>query len=214
MKDKYVVFDLDDTLFYEIDYLESAYKEIAYKLDKLNSEILTREMYEWYCDGENVFDLLVESYPTVSKNHLLDWYRNHIPNVKLIDGASDLLLNLKSKDYSLGLITDGRSVTQRNKLRALGIEDIFDLIVISEEFGSSKPDQRNFQAFVRDAEGSYFYIADNPQKDFITPNALGWSTIALKDKGKNIHKQDFEVANEFKPKFIVERLLDVLEYIR
>lgn len=214
MKDKYVIFDLDDTLFYEIDYLKSAYKEIAYRLDNHNSEGLAKEMYEWHGNGKNVFELLVERYLTVSKNNLLDWYRNHIPNIKLIDGASDLLINLKSKGYGLGLITDGRSVTQRSKLRALGIEDIFDLIIISEEFGSSKPDRRNFLAFVEDANLSYFYIADNLQKDFVTPNALGWSTIALKDKGINIHQQDFEIPEEFRPKFVVERLVDVLEYIK
>ena len=26
----------------------------------------------------------------------------------------------------------------------------------------------------------YFYIADNPKKDFYAPNQLGWNTILLK----------------------------------
>ena len=38
---------------------------------------------------------------------------------------------------------------------------------------------------------SFIYVGDNVKKDFITPNALGWKTICLKDDGRNIHKQDF-----------------------
>lgn len=58
-----------------------------------------------------------------------------------------MLINLKQKGYKLGLITDGFSITQGNKLKALDIENLFDIIVISEEFGSKKPDLRNYELF-------------------------------------------------------------------
>jgi putative hydrolase of the HAD superfamily len=44
MKDKYFIFDLDDTLVYELDYLKSAYKEIALSLE---DEKLFYQMLEW-----------------------------------------------------------------------------------------------------------------------------------------------------------------------
>ena len=43
---------------------------------------------------------------------------------------------------------------------------------------------------------SFIYVGDNVKKDFITPNALGWKTICLKDDGRNIHKQDFTLTPE------------------
>ena len=37
------------------------------------------------------------------------------------------------------LITDGRSLTQRLKIQALGLTDLFDDILISEAMQSEKP---------------------------------------------------------------------------
>ncbi|MGJ1194868.1 HAD family hydrolase [Sphingobacterium spiritivorum] len=213
MKDKYVIFDLDDTLIYEIDYLKSAYYEIAGGLDSDNKDQLFDEMYTWYTQKENVFDLLVDRYPQNNKKTLLNIYREHIPELYLNEGAMDLFEFCKLNKYSIGLITDGRSITQRNKLKALGIENFFDQIIVSEEFGSEKPDERNFRIFMKDDVKEYFYIADNTKKDFITPNVLGWTSICLLDNGNNIHSQTFDVDENSLPKYKVKSLLEVLDLI-
>ena len=213
MNTKYIIFDLDDTLAYEIDYLKSAYKEIAENLDKVNSENLRLEMLEAYHKGLNVFEILIQKYPNSTKQRLINIYRTHFPDIQFIEGANDLLDDIKRKGYKIGLITDGRSITQRNKLRALGIEGLFDLIIISEEFGSTKPDERNYKAFVVDDISEYFYIADNPKKDFLTPNKLGWTSICLLDKGNNIHPQNFDLDEKYLPKFVIENIKDVSKLI-
>lgn len=209
MSSKYIVFDLDDTLAYEIDYLKSAYREIA---TKLGGGALYNEMIKMYEVGENVFEYLSVNYDT-SLSDLLSLYRNHFPDIALIEGAKEVLEYCKSNKYKIGLISDGRSVTQRNKLKALGIESLFDSIVISEEFGSEKPNERNYLNFVDDNINSYFYIADNSKKDFITPNKLGWTTVCLIDSGNNIHPQSFEVEDGFLPQHKVNSLLEVIEII-
>lgn len=213
MKVKYIIFDLDDTLMYEIDYLKSAYKEIALTVDKEIANVLFDDMFSRYKKGKNVFEYLTVKYPDYSKNQLLDIYRNHVPNIVLNDDIREILLKIKNTGYKLGLITDGRSVTQRNKLKALDIENLFDKIIISEEFGSSKPDERNFRAFLCDEIDDYFYVADNTKKDFIIPNRLGWTSICLLDSGNNIHPQNFEVADEYLPKIKVEVLKDIYDVI-
>lgn len=147
MKAKYIIFDLDDTLMYEIEYLKSAYRAIAEILDSDKKEALFHEMIALYNAEEDVFNVLVGMYPDYSKNSLLDIYRNHFPNIRLNNEVEYLLNYCKKSNYKLGLITDGRSITQRNKLKALGIENLFDKIIISEELGSSKPDERNFTFF-------------------------------------------------------------------
>jgi putative hydrolase of the HAD superfamily len=110
----------------------------------------------------------------------------------------------------LGLVTDGYSKTQRNKLKALEIEELFDLVVISEEFGSAKPSEANFAVFHQFKTDQYYYIADNPAKDFVSPNALGWQTICLIDAGKNIHKQDYTKESLYLPRLKIDTLEQVL----
>lgn len=209
MRSKYIVFDLDDTLAYEMDYLRSAYREIA---GKLGNEELYAKMIDMYGRGENVFEYLANNYNTTLPE-LLDLYRNHYPDIELIDGAAEVLKFCIDKGYQLGLISDGRSVTQRNKLKALEIEQLFDSIVISEEFGSEKPTMPNYQHFMSDEINTYFYIADNTKKDFITPNKLGWVSVCLLDKGENIHPQSFDVPELNQPKYKIDSLLELSDII-
>lgn len=212
MKDKYIIFDLDDTLMYEIEYLESAYREIANLLDKDNQDHLYQNMIHCYNEKQDVFALLEAKY-SHSKIDLLDIYRNHFPTIKIGEEVKIVLDYIKGKSYKLGLISDGRSITQRNKLKALDIEHLFEKIIISEEFGSTKPDFKNYEVFMDDKNIDYFYIGDNTKKDFVAPNKLGWITIALKDAGRNIHKQNFEWSEEHKPQIIVNKLKEIINYI-
>lgn len=190
MEKKTIVFDLDDTLVKEIDYLKSAFRAIATQLDPDN-ETLFDEMFGWYQAKQDVFGNLENRYEKAVKDELKHFYRNHFPDFNPLSESRDLLIELKNDGHYLGLVTDGFSVTQRNKIRALDIGYLFDLIVVSEEFGSEKPDERNFAVFSQFGTQRYFYISDNVKKDFIAPNKLGWTTVCLLDDGTNIHTQDF-----------------------
>ncbi len=190
MEKKTIVFDLDDTLVKEIDYLKSAFRFIARQLDTENPALFD-EMFGWYKNKQDVFGNLESRYENAVKSDLKAIYRNHVPDFDPLSESRKLLVELKAAGHNLGLITDGFSITQRNKIKALDIEHLFDLIVISEEFGSEKPDARNFKIFSKFDTQQYFYISDNVNKDFITPNQLGWTTVCLLDSGENIHTQDF-----------------------
>ena len=215
MKPKYIVFDLDDTLTYEIDYLKSGFQEIASQIcsEKEKAAKLYEQMLAVYQEGGNAFAYVCGRYPTLSREELLEVYRYHFPSITLIEGAQEVLNWCKQHCYKVGLITDGRERTQRNKLKALGIEAFFDKIVISESFGSTKPDVRNYQAFATEGISEYYYIADNPAKDFIAPNALKWTSICLLDQGKNIHPQDFQVAPAQLPTYRIKKLKELIDLI-
>lgn len=209
MKNKYFIFDLDDTLVYEIDYLKSAYMEIALSLA---DEQLFYKMLKWYQEGIDVFAMLVEIY-SISKEKLLETYRLHFPTLILNNGVAEVFTQIKEEGHFLGLITDGRSITQRNKLKSLCIESLFDKIIISEEFGTTKPNFRNYEFFVQKGILEYFYIGDNVSKDFVTPNQLGWTTICLKDSGSNIHTQSFDYPEEQLPRHLINSMLDLKNFI-
>ena len=126
-----IVFDLDDTLYNEIEYLKSAYLEIAQQLENKNWRALYAQMISMYRNSKDVFGYLSEQYNT-SKSTLIKSYREHQPAIKLFNGALETLQKIKKKDGKIGLITDGRKITQTNKIKALGLLPLLDCTVISE----------------------------------------------------------------------------------
>jgi putative hydrolase of the HAD superfamily len=208
MISKTVVFDLDDTLALENEYLTSAFREIAQKVDNQNPNLYT-VLWDAFQHKENPFACVSELYAQYTVVDLLQLYRKHFPSYPE-NNCKSLLEQLKSRGCILGLVTDGYSITQRNKLKSLGIENLFDLIIISEEFGSAKPTAANFEVFHQFHTAEYYYIADNPSKDFVSPNVLGWQTICLLDNGNNIHKQDFNKESLYLPRTTIDKLEQVL----
>jgi putative hydrolase of the HAD superfamily len=212
-----VVFDLDDTLYKEIEFLKSAYQEIASFIDEKHANDIYLFMMAVYQNRGDAFGEAIKKYkPNASKEELLNMYRNHFPDIKLEEGAKELIKELQNNGLKIGLITDGRSKTQRNKLEALEIAEIFDEVIISEEFGSEKPDFRNFNYFnTKFSEYSKTYIADNFKKDFITPKALGWKTIGLLDNGKNTHSQNIDLPEEYLPQNLIHSFKEIeIEYVK
>ena len=207
--DDYIIFDLDDTLYNELDYLKSAFFDIANCISKktdVNRALIFDKMLSYYFDNQNVFNEIIKfSRVSIAIPDLLSIYRNHIPNIKLLDHRKGILDSLKSNGYKIGLLTDGRSKQQRNKIKALNIEHYFESIVISEEFGSEKPSKTNYLHFeTLFGEGNYFYIGDNISKDFLSPNKLGWTSICILDNGNNIHKQNFNLEQDYLPKITIK----------
>jgi len=210
-----IVFDLDDTLFKEIDFLKSAYREIASLCCLTNNEQLYNEMIVDFYAGKNVFSDLVEHNEGFSITDLISIYRSHLPNITLSDGAKELFEFLVESKIPIGLITDGRSLQQRNKLKALSLSESFSDIIISEEFESEKPSVLNYQYFQNKyPDYHFYYIGDNFNKDFVAPNKLGWSTIGLLDDGRNIHKQNHNLSSEYLPKYFVKSLDEIKKIIK
>lgn len=216
---KVVLFDLDDTLYPELDFVRSGYKAVA---DHLHKEFslptnIENQMLAWWRQGQNVFSELIRQYaPDNPIETCLTIYRTHKPEIHLSRETIDLLNALSARHCVIGLITDGRSTTQRNKIEALHLQHWIssENILISEEFGHEKPAVENFQYFENRFPGAEFsYTGDNPKKDFITPNRLGWRTICVLDKGQNIHSQDFNLPNEYLPQSRIKSISQVLLYI-
>ena len=205
-----IVFDLDDTLYNEMDYLRSAYKSIAKELDSNNWQTLFAKMFSLFRCKEDVFEFVSTKYHT-DKTELITTYRAHRPKLRVFDGAMDMINGVKEKGGKIGIITDGRKSTQRVKLDVLGITPLADKILISEEIGSEKPDERNYQ-MIEEAfpDHKYLYMADNLRKDFIAPNKLGWNSIGLIDNGLNMHYDGHLYFNEAcKPKNFVTSFKEI-----
>ena len=211
-KNTYFVFDLDDTLYPEEDYLKSAYHAIAIEISNETSKSLYNKMVQIHSSGGNTFEYLLKKFPekNLSLEKLLYLYHTHYPDISLREGVLEMLFEIKKRDGKVGIITDGRSVTQRNKIKALGLENLVDKLIISEEFGHEKPASLLYESFMgHDADLQFYYVGDNVCKDFITPKKLAWCCIGVLDK-KSIHKQNLsEFANEYLPHFFINKFTEI-----
>ena len=169
-------------------------------------------MLEYYYEKYSTFDVIKKKYNFPhSINELVEIYRFHDPELELPIESKNILNYFKTKGIKMGLISDGRSITQRNKIKSLKISSYFKKIIISEEIGFSKPSVETYLHF-DDKKYNYVYLADNTSKDFISPNNLGWKTVCLLDNGKNIHKQNFNLSSEFLPQYKIKSLNELLNF--
>lgn len=185
-----VVFDLDDTLYKEIDYQTSGFNAVCAWISDVYGLFLWADLES--LRQSKTQDILGElcrgaGFQPSVKETLLWVYRLHQPAIKLMPGVVDFLNELKV-NWRAAILTDGRSISQRLKIKALGLQHL--PIYISEEHSSEKPAPARFELIMHELPASrYVYVGDNLRKDFFAPNALGWTTVCLRDDGRNIHPQ-------------------------
>lgn len=166
-----VIFDLDDTLYSELDYVISGFKKI--------SEDNYEELITAFNEGLQAIDAI---FPKEKESKLKE-YREHNPNINLYPGVMEMLIRIKESGKKLGLITDGRPSGQKNKIKALGIDTVFDEIIITDELGGiecRKPCIKAYEIMKQKLDVDYkkmVYIGDNMQKDFFACKKLNIKAI-------------------------------------
>ena len=207
-----LVLDLDDTLYKEYDYQTSGLKYVEEQVLELYGVDLRGKLLELRDQGVN--DIFLEltnilNIPSSIKDSFLMMYRYHKPNIALTLGDKFI----ESALYNFGkvvILTDGRSISQRLKLESLSLLKI--PVFISEEWNSTKPDNKRFVAIMERYTtcSNFCYVADNPSKDFVAPNALDWISICLKGDQNNIHSQDENsIKEEHLPHYWVNNLSEI-----
>lgn len=188
-----VVFDLDDTLYDEIEYCKSGFKAVADCLaetsDTFPEERIFGVLWEQFTAGnrKKTFDAALDELGIEHDEKLIEelvkTYRDHIPKLKLPRDSRDVLSELGAK-YTLALLTDGFLPGQKLKVQSLGIEKFFKCIVYTDHLGREfwKPSPAGFEKIIeilRTKPENMAYIADNEKKDFIAANKLGFLTVQI-----------------------------------
>lgn len=219
---KAVIFDLDDTLYMENEFVEYGLKnaanvaETVYGIVNANEKI--RSLYQE--SKVNVFDRLVNAETIKDKEiavaGLVKAYRNCEPkNLHCNPGVLDLLKTLKKKGVRTGIITDGFADVQKSKIKALGIQEYIDKIVITDELGGvqcRKPNPIGFEKMLKMLDvkpQEMVYIGDNPNKDFAIKKYLPIITARV-DVPNGIYRNS-EYLYGIKPDIIVKQIGDILQ---
>jgi putative hydrolase of the HAD superfamily len=185
-----VVFDLDDTLYCERDFALSGFAA-AGALHAAETGVeglgaLCAALFDGGARGR-IFDeaLARLGAPDAAARvpGLVRAYRDHVPRIALAPDAARWL-GRRAPGLRLGLVTDGPPGTQRAKVRALGLEDAFEVAAFTGDWGEGfgKPHPRAFELVERRsglAPARLLYVADNPAKDFLAPRARGWRTLRI-----------------------------------
>lgn len=186
---KAIIFDLDDTLYGEKEYVRSGYQKIAEILPSV--ENAAEKLWKLFEERKPAIDELLKQENIVSeevRQECLRVYRNQIPNIHLYPGVKDMITEFRKSGMKLGIITDGRPEGQRAKLEALGLEAMVEHIIVTDEFGGPefrKPNPLAFETMKKllDVEYSEMcYVGDNIKKDFISPKKLGMRSIWFRNK--------------------------------
>jgi putative hydrolase of the HAD superfamily len=199
-----LVFDLDDTLYEEITFVKSGFKQVAkfledsYQIPKNDSfEFMLLELKK---GRGKIFDNLLIKYNSYSARLIrrcISVYRLHKPDIKLSGDAINCIK--RTKNLSKYIVTDGNKFVQKNKIESLKLARYFKGIFITHRYGlkNAKPSVYCFDLICK-KEGvspdQVVYVGDDPAKDFIGLKPRGFKTIRiLRGNHKEVRKSiDFE----------------------
>jgi len=184
-----VLFDLDDTLYEEKQFVMSGFNAVSLFLSRKNNIDHNKIFNILKDDFDNGlrkknFNILLEKLgPKNDVSELIKIYREHFPKISLYPDSKGILEHLKNK-FKLGLITDGYPLTQKNKISALNIKNYFQVIVINDiSLNESKLKMSPFGKAIKKVNvktQSIIYVGDNPLKDFNTAKKMGIQTCRVK----------------------------------
>ncbi len=189
-----VLFDLDDTLYPEVEFVRSGFRAVAATLSQQAGlpvdrvvGALDRALVQ-HGRGRTFDHALTElGLPATTDGiaRLVQVYREHVPRLSLHPDAARLLGRLAARSIPMGLVTDGDPSVQRRKVAALGLGSVFRALVYTWDRGSEcqKPHPSGFLEALAQlgvAPCQALYVGDNPTKDFQGARRVGLLTVRVR----------------------------------
>ncbi len=206
---KAIIFDLDDTLYPERDYVRSGFRAVGdwaerrldltpvivrAQLQALFDGGFRGDAFQWWLSEQGLTESLL---PEMVKT-----YREHEPQIAFFPETKNVLDALKPL-YRLGLVTEGRRSAQEAKIRALGLERWIEAVVIlgEDDRAEWKPSRKPFDrilGMLSISGGEAAYVGDNPRKDFRGAREAGLKTVRIR-REEGLHAGEEPAAGEDAP---------------
>ena len=208
---KAVFFDIDDTLYDTSGFARLARKAAINVMIDAGLPLSSDEAYKLLKEiikekGSNYdkhFNILTEKVfgeekPLLIALGMITYHNVKFALLRLFPKTPSTLIYLKSKGYQLGVISDGITIKQWEKLIRLGLHHFFDEVVTSEEAGVAKPDERIFQLAL-DRMGCQaqksIMIGNKFDKDILGAINIGMSAILVNSELTPDEKEYLEEKN-------------------
>lgn len=195
-----ILLDLDDTL---CDYTTARDRRLRIALaeasglpaDASQLEALVNASVAMHPHGSEHFrDLLAQhGYEALDRvDAAIAWYRaNRFHGLELFPDSLAVLEQLRRgpdgvADRPLGIITNGPADVQRDKLDLLQIRKLVDFVIISGEFGTSKPDPAIYAEALKRAGATAdetVFVGDSVEHDIAGAHASGLRSVWINRLG-------------------------------
>ena len=217
-----IAFDLDDTLYDEIDFVNNGFDSVAsylkkkYGVNKKNTLTFLNKNFLVDRKKKNINLLLSSLNLKVSKNEfkfIINLYRYNKKKNKIKKAEFNLLRKLSTK-RPIYLVTDGNPKVQQLKVKKLNIKKYFKNIYYTSLFGKKahKPSLKVFSHIIKKEKQKFknlIYVADNPFKDFKNLNKVKATTIRILRGYYCKTKLNKKVSN-----FNIKKLTDLLNVLK
>lgn len=196
MKFAAILFDLDETLYDEADYVRSGFRQVAARIAAMAgrdpAEVLAFMEAELARSGRGgIFDATLRVFGVEARHgwseqglvaELVELYRAHRPDIALFADADAALTALHGR-LPMGLVTDGLPQMQRAKIGALGLAGRMESLVCTWEHDLPKPDPGGFRRAMQQlgaTPAQTLIIGDRPDHDLAAAEALGCTALRIR----------------------------------
>jgi putative hydrolase of the HAD superfamily len=219
-----LIFDLDDTLYPEADFLAGGFMAVAEHLSARNGASRA-EIHAAMMDASRrlgrraAMDAALERYPMpgLEISELVEVYRRHKPRIVMFPGYAGLLRDFRAR-YRIGIVTDGTPSVQRAKCVALHLDEAVDHIVYTWENGRERekphpfPFRQMLDALHAGAEET-LCVGDSLEKDVRGARASGMKCVRVQaapviSGPLPIEDADFVVESLFQLPIILKQIED------
>ncbi len=224
---KNIFFDIDGTVYEEkIAKVKAETQIIKYIADELNMTYF--DVYEIYKKSKK--DIFSREKNKPNRNDRIIWYEETLKrlkcssispkklgekywniikeNIELYEDFKLILPELKN-EYNLFVVTDELLEIQEEKLKMLGIINIFKKIISSTQVNLVKPNPEIFEYALKLTNSNKeetIMIGDNPSRDIEGAKAVGLKTIWFK-RGKYEY---YQLEDKNTPDIIITNYLELI----
>lgn len=225
---KGVVFDLDHTLFDRYATLRTVLPEMYKRMrESIPSDFSLEDFIErfinvekqhiyngWTYTAQQIIEQGVFINGTKYQDVIECLYTYCWPQVAVkFPFTEPMLVKLREMGLKIGILTNGESYTQRDKIRLLNIEPFVDEIVICSDIGTQKPDLKAFEVIserIGIEPQNLLFVGDNPLNDVEGSRNAGYIPVWVKTIGHwyfdDIKRCEFEVETVAEIPEIVDKI--------
>ncbi|HYG76369.1 MAG TPA: HAD family hydrolase [Planctomycetota bacterium] len=226
-----ITFDIDDTIYSSTDFArlarENALKAmiaLGLKIDLPTAQAeLDEVVSEFTSNDPNHLDRILQRFPKAALDGInpailvaagVVAYRDTVhDSLKPYEDAIEAFKRLHSAGYRLGIVSQGVTIKQAEKLVRLRILPYIDrkAIFFSDQMATSKG---NPKFFIRAAEqlgaspAQCMHVGDRPDRDIDPANSAGWLTVLNRRTGRY-----HERPGSTPPSYVIHNFWDFIEVI-
>jgi putative hydrolase of the HAD superfamily len=208
---KAITFDLDMTLIDFMRIKKNGSYAAANAMVKAGLKMPLKKCYEDLfkhyltdIEGDRVFENFLKSKGSYSERILAAGINAYLKekenNLKTFPQVKETLLKLKKKGIKIAIVTDAPRLKAYMRLDAIGIADLFDVVVGKEDTGRFKPSKMPFKKalkLLKVKPSEAMHVGDWPERDIKGAKSVGMKTC-LANYGYITHKMGKYVKPDYK----------------